>query len=672
MFANWKIGPKLLGGFLTVAALVATVGGISLYSMVMLQRATDTIGRGYLPSLSGIGLVSVGLSDVHRRETQLASAATEHDAKAVEQYSIELQKAIASRIEKGIAIYEPLPREAEEDAAWKAFSAKYTQYRAHVSEVESLVAAGKIEEAGAAVKGANALFAETSAAADSIGKLQEVYSAIAVSSAEKAGARGRIMIWSGLVFAILLALALGYFLSRHITVPLREVAARAEHLRSVCIAQMNEGVTAMSRGDLGVVPKPSTEPLEYTRLDEIGDLGRTIDGMIGSTRDTIGSFTRTQQTVRDVLGEASTLNAHAVSGDLQARGNAQQFEGAFRALVQGVNHILDAVVAPITESSEVLKRLADKDLTARVAGEYAGDHAAIKHSINTAATNLEQALMGVSSSTDQVTGAASAIASGSQSLASGTSQQAASIEEVSSSLQEIEAMVQQSTESAGAAKGLAEGAQQAAQRGEVGLRELTDAMTRIKQSSDATTKIVRTIDEIAFQTNLLALNAAVEAARAGDAGRGFAVVAEEVRSLALRAAEAAKTTAALIEDGAANAVAGVGATERVSSALVDIAERTRQVSTVMNTIVAASDQQRQGIVQVNVAVSQLSAGTQAAAASAEESASASEELSGQAQAMQQVVRSFRLSGEALGAKGRSARRNSAHQLRPHAPLLEAC
>lgn len=648
MLANWKIGPKLLGSFLVVAVLMISVGAVGLFSMRALQSQTDAIGTGYLPSLRGIGLVSLGLSDVRRREQQLAAAAAEHDAKGVEQYTRDMQSAMSSRLERGIAVYEPLPREPDEDVAWKAFNEKYAAYRAHLTEVEELLAKGKTDEANASVKGARELFAATSTAADSIAAMQETFSARAVAAASEAGSRGRMLIWAGLVIATLLSVVLGLWMSRHITTPLRAVAERAERLRTVCVAQMKEGVVAMAKGDLGVTPVPTTQPLALSRRDELGDLARTVDGMIDATRDTIESFVKTQTVVREVLSESESLNARAVRGDLQARGAAARFDGAFRDLVAGTNQILDAVVAPITEASEVLTRLADRDLTARVVGTYAGDHARIQRSINTAAENLERALSDVAASSEQVTGAAGAIASGSQSLAAGTSEQAASIEEVSSSLQEIEAMVQQSTESAAEATRLADGAQLAAERGTEGIRELNEAMTRIKQSSDATTRIVRTIDEIAFQTNLLALNAAVEAARAGDAGRGFAVVAEEVRSLALRAAEAAKSTASLIEEGAANAVAGVGATERVSSALQDIAQRTSNVSTVMATIVAASDQQRQGIGQVNVAVTQLSAGTQSAAANAEESASASEELSGQAQAMQQVVGSFILTSASRG------------------------
>ena len=162
---------------------------------------------------------------------------------------------------------------------------------------------------------------------------------------------------------------------------------------------------------------------------------------------------------------------------------------------------------------------------------------------------------------------------------------------------------------------------------------------------EETAKIVKTIDEIAFQTNLLALNAAVEAARAGDAGRGFAVVAEEVRALALRSAEAARTTAALIEESVQRVAGGVTLGERVAQELEEVTRRVTRTSAVVAEISAAAEQQTDGIRQITSAVNEMNTVTQATAANAEESASAATELSAQADRMQEVVGAFRLAAE---------------------------
>jgi methyl-accepting chemotaxis protein len=169
------------------------------------------------------------------------------------------------------------------------------------------------------------------------------------------------------------------------------------------------------------------------------------------------------------------------------------------------------------------------------------------------------------------------------------------------------------------------------------MKRMTEAIDKIKASASETAKIIKTIDEIAFQTNLLALNAAVEAARAGEAGKGFAVVAEEVRNLARRSAEAAKTTADLIEGSQRNADAGVGVTAEVAKNLAGIKENAGKVATLIAEIAAASKEQSQGIDQVNTAVSEMDKVVQQNAANAEESASASEELSGQAEELTSMV-----------------------------------
>jgi methyl-accepting chemotaxis protein len=212
-------------------------------------------------------------------------------------------------------------------------------------------------------------------------------------------------------------------------------------------------------------------------------------------------------------------------------------------------------------------------------------------------------------------------------------------------------MAQQSATHAATARSLATAAHQGATDGVTAMERLTDAMRRIKQSSDATARIVKTIDEIAFQTNLLALNAAVEAARAGEAGRGFAVVAEEVRSLARRAADAAKSTTTLIEEAVANVDGGTTITSAVVTHLGAIASDVTRVRDVMHEIVAASDQQTRGIQQVSVAVEQMNGVTQQTATNAEQTATVAEDLAREADQLQARVGAFTLVGRAARFSG---------------------
>jgi len=262
--------------------------------------------------------------------------------------------------------------------------------------------------------------------------------------------------------------------------------------------------------------------------------------------------------------------------------------------------------------------------------------------MNTAIANLAQALSQVSTASQQVTAVSGQISGSSQALSSSATAQASSLEEVSSSLQEMSSMTRQNASNAKEARSLSEGARATAAKGVDSMKRLSDAINRIKASSDSTAKIVKTIDEIAFQTNLLALNAAVEAARAGDAGKGFAVVAEEVRNLAMRSAEAAKNTSNLIEESVKNAEGGVNINQEVLSNLREINEQVNKVSEVMAEIASASDQQSQGIDQITTAVQQMSDMTQQNAANSEESAASAVELDNLAHKMQKMVDAFKL------------------------------
>jgi methyl-accepting chemotaxis protein len=238
---------------------------------------------------------------------------------------------------------------------------------------------------------------------------------------------------------------------------------------------------------------------------------------------------------------------------------------------------------------------------------------------------------------EQTVGAAGQVSSASQSLAEGASEQAASLEETSSSLEEMSSMTKRNAETAGKVKALGSEARKAGDLGVTDMTALVGAMDAIKTSSADIAKIIKTIDEIAFQTNILALNAAVEAARAGEAGAGFAVVADEVRNLAQRCAQAAKETATKIEDAVQKSARGADISAKVAKSLEEIVGKARQVDEMAGEVAAASQEQSQGIAQINTAVMQMDKVTQSNAASAEESAAAAEELTAQAESLKEAV-----------------------------------
>ena len=255
----------------------------------------------------------------------------------------------------------------------------------------------------------------------------------------------------------------------------------------------------------------------------------------------------------------------------------------------------------------------------------------------------------------QIESASGHIASSSESLASSTTEQAASLEETSASLEEIASMTKNNAENSREAKDLTGAMREVADTGASDMDKMAHAMAAIKESSNNIAKIIKTIDEIAFQTNILALNAAVEAARAGEAGMGFAVVAEEVRNLALRSASAARETAEKIEDSIQKSSAGVQINAKVSLSLAEIVSKARQADELVAQISIASNEQSQGIDQINSSVSQMDAMTQNNAAGAEESANVSADLRTQSTQLTQLVQELQT---LVGGKSSSAKRSS--------------
>jgi methyl-accepting chemotaxis protein len=285
---------------------------------------------------------------------------------------------------------------------------------------------------------------------------------------------------------------------------------------------------------------------------------------------------------------------------------------------------------------------------------------------------LSRVIGELTANAEQTSAASGQVAASSQSLARGSAEQAAQLEETSAALVQMSAMTKRNAESAQRAKEFSRLTHTSAETGARHMDEMRRAMDAIKASSDGISKIIKTIDEIAFQTNILALNAAVEAARAGDAGMGFAVVAEEVRRLAQRSAASAKETAEKIEEAIRRSANGVEISGQVAHALGEILEKAAKVDTFVAEIADASAQQSQGIEQVNGTLVRMDKITQGNASTAEETASAAEELSAQARGLQEAVSALATIASGRATSPAPASQDASEAAAEQEPAMAVC
>lgn len=394
---------------------------------------------------------------------------------------------------------------------------------------------------------------------------------------------------------------------------------------------------------LDAIIKPLNVSAEYMDRIAKGDIPPQItEEYKGDFAEIKNNLNQCIRAVGLLVEEADILSKAAIEGKLSTRADESKHNGDFRTIINGFNQTLDAAIAPTKEAVNVLKSMAKGDLTILMEGDFKGDHAVLKQSINSTIYSINEVLNQVSDTVQNVLVSSGQVEQASQTLNESASEQAASIEQMSSSMMEIGSQTKQNADNANNANSLADNSLHASERGYNEMQQLMTAMTDINESSKNIAKIIKVIDEIAFQTNLLALNAAVEAARAGVHGQGFAVVAEEVRNLAARSAEAAKETAELIEGSIKKVEVGSNLSQKTADVLKEIKEQAQRVAGLIREIAIASNEQAEGIAQVEIGFSQIDKITQRNNAGAEQSAEAAEELAVQAKQLSDMLEKFAL------------------------------
>lgn len=665
MFGNPTLRTKILA-----LPVVAGIGFIATLAVVVVfgrqaQTEQTRIEAGYAPALQISQRLEVRVEALQRALRDAVGASDEGAVDATDEIVSEITGLLDS------LKVNPTINTDELDVVSAQFATYATHARntslAMITGDEALDLMDAMQTMRAQYTGVASVLAERTA---------NEQTRMAEAFAQARALQQRTMVWSVavLVLALVVLAILAAATVRSVIGVLSSLSAAATEIAR---GRIEQRIEHQSKDELGTLANAFRDLVAYISdiahaADRLaaGDLSATVTAR--SEHDVLSrNINRASESLSDVVGEAGTLIEAARNGQLSERGDPARFEGAYAELIGGTNAMLDALNAPIDEARNVLERVANRDLTARMSGEYRGDHDKIKVSLNTALSNIGEAFASLTTAIAQVNAAASEIGSGSQDLASGSADQAGSIDQMSNRLVVFGERTKASAADAHEARATMEKARTDTEQGVERMQALAEAVNDIKRSADSTAKIVKTIDEIAFQTNLLALNAAVEAARAGDAGKGFAVVADEVRSLAIRAAEAARNTAALIEESVHKTETGVKLNDSVRRGLEEIRGGVEKASTMMANIADGAREQEAELAEVTAAVGQISSLTQRVAANAEESASAAAELSAQAGEMHTMASQFKVEERAIAASTQAANRGAVNSASKRAPAKSA-
>lgn len=608
-FNNLKIGAKLQAGFALVACIAGLIGWVGLSGLSEMNQRSAQLYADRLVPIRDLGDANAAVLNIR---TEVRNMLLSNNPE-------ERQRALAAvqqdndKVEARIESYSKTHLTDEEKSVLEKFRTSWTPYKRGRDQMITLIVGGHEAQAKDLMYGQ--LRVLQSEVRNNIQSLVDINSKLADNdhkTNQAAASAGRTKILAFLGLGVMSSIGLGMLFSLMIGRPLRAMQNAAAQLAE---GDASVNVELDTKDELGSLARAFRTMTAVTRerADQAqriasGDFAVKISA--SSERDVLGkSFMQVVDAVRRLATETETLTKAAVDGKLSTRGDVSRFEGGYRSIVEGVNKTLDAVLEPVNEAAVVLERIARKDMTARVTGQYRGDHASIKDNINKMANDLRGSLHQIAQNASSLSTASEQLSSISQQLAGNAEETATQANVVSAASEQVSKNVSVvasgSEQMQSSIREIAKNANEAARvaRNAVSTAEVTNqTITKLGESSIEIGQVIKVITSIAQQTNLLALNATIEAARAGEAGKGFAVVANEVKELAKETAKATEEIGQKIEAIQGDTVGAVKAIGEITGIIA-------QINDISNTIASAVEEQTVTTNEIGRNVMEASKGT---------------------------------------------------------------